>query len=160
MLFKRYNGEEGAFVSTQQYFKNPDCTVCGKPNVVMTVPASLTLQGVFDMLGDHKVFMPCFVEICFVEKSFCVSEISVQSAGSHWTKGTVVSEENDFLDWFRFSKTQIRYVRSPKQLEASLRKNLDLPLSEIIKSGEQIQFTDATLNSVALPITFTLEQEK
>ncbi len=78
-----YNGEDGAFVSTQQYFKNPDCTVCGKPNVAMTVPASLTLQGkkkkrkekcfcecfvvtcllgVFDMLGDHKVFVySCFL---------------------------------------------------------------------------------------------------
>lgn len=77
-LARRYNGEEGTFVSTQQYFKNPDCTVCGKPDVRMTVPASLTLQGgldsstgfvrsefyflvivsgVFDMLGDHKVWL-------------------------------------------------------------------------------------------------------
>ena len=116
-----YNGEEGAFVSTQQYFKNPNCVVCGAPNVQMTVPSSLTLQGVFDMLGDNKNYQ-------------------LKSLGATGPKGLL-------------------YVRSPKQLEASLRANLDLPLSEIIKSGEQLQFTDATLNAVALPITFTFEDE-
>ncbi len=117
-----YNGEEGAFVSTQEYFKNPNCVVCGKPNVQMTVPSSLTLQGVFDLLADHKNYQ-------------------LKQLGATGPKGLL-------------------YVRSPKQLEASLRSNLDLPLSDIIKSGEQIQFTDATLNSVSLPVTFTFEEEK
>lgn len=48
-----YNGEEGAFINTQEYFKNPSCTVCGKRQFDMTVPADITLEGVFKLLGEN-----------------------------------------------------------------------------------------------------------
>lgn len=117
-----YNGEEGAFVGTQQYFKNPSCTVCGTPNVHMTVPPSTTLQGVFDMLSDNVNYQ-------------------LKAPGATGDKGPL-------------------YVRSPKQLEMSLRKNLDVALSELIKSGDKIDFTDVMLNGVSLPITFTFSAEE
>jgi len=114
-----YNGEEGSFVSTQQYFQNPNCTVCGNPNVNMTVPGNMTLQGIFDMLADNVNYQ-------------------LVAPGASSNDGPL-------------------YVRSPKMLETALRKNLDAALSDLIQSGETIEFTDPTLNGVSLPITFTFE---
>ena len=50
-----YNGEEGAFVSTQLYFKNPNCTVCGNPSIEMTVDPDITLQ-VTNAIRENGVF--------------------------------------------------------------------------------------------------------
>ena len=116
-----YNGEEGSFVSTQQYLKNPNCTVCGIPNVDMNVSGDLTLQGVFDMLADNVMYQ-------------------LKAPGASGDNGPL-------------------YVRSPKMLETALRKNLELPLSELIESGDCIEFTDITLNGVSLPIRFHFEKQ-
>ena len=116
-----YNGEEGAFINTQQYLKNANCTVCGNPDISMTVPANMTLQGVFDMLADNVNYQ-------------------LQAPGASSGDGPL-------------------YVRSPKMLETALRKNLDAPLSSLISDGERIEFTDATLNGVSLPISFKFEEE-
>lgn len=49
-------------------------------------------------------------------------------------------------------QTTSLYMQKPPALEQQLRKNLDLPLSELLSSGEIITVTDPMLNTVSLSI--------
>ena len=52
------------------------------------------------------------------------------------------------------------YLRMPKMLEASLRKNLDMAISDLISSGDKITFTDPMLNGASLPVIFKFEKKE
>jgi ubiquitin-activating enzyme E1 C len=48
------------------------------------------------------------------------------------------------------------YMQKPPQLEAALRKNLDLPLLELVESGELLTVTDSALADTVLTLQINL----
>ena len=48
------------------------------------------------------------------------------------------------------------YMRSPPSLEEALRKNLDLPIGDLVRCGETVLVTDPMLRDVSLSIIITL----
>eukprot|EP01093_Parvamoeba_rugata_P007980 TRINITY_DN23174_c0_g1_i1.p1 TRINITY_DN23174_c0_g1~~TRINITY_DN23174_c0_g1_i1.p1 ORF type:complete len:367 (-),score=-11.08 TRINITY_DN23174_c0_g1_i1:31-1131(-) len=51
------------------------------------------------------------------------------------------------------------YVRGPRMLETKLRANLDLPLRDLITSGEKVDVTDPMINGVSITISVIFAEE-
>lgn len=137
--------------------------VCVNEAIKLLTYGSQTLNSYYMYMGSQGLYTPVFE---YTKKETCPVCCDEATTRDMTVNGT--STLRQFMEMLgeditmQLKKPSIvaeeasLYMQKPPSLEVALRKNLDIPLSELIESGEVLTVTDPTLIDVSLSIRLEL----